>query len=186
MLVSPLEEVTLARLPAELARLLQDMPVRPLLEALGAGPLTLVEARALPGLRGVDEATLLGALLLVAEPVMGEAATAAARAGVRRFNDVVLDRAGRDGLNILLSPRTAQATRWSGASMHLIRLHLDGMNDADAIAPAWLDRLAAAGHAVRRDGIELSDPDDRLDYLKGRARAYLGGQVPKLEELGMI
>lgn len=166
----------------------QPETYHPLMGALRNGPRTLAELHALPAFAGQPLSRLIQAasFLLHAGHVALHRAGADLKA-VRRINQAIA-RAVAEGApyNYLVAAQCGQAMAAGVVDLLLLdTLAEGGAPKAPALATGLLQRLAAQGRSLRKDGAALAEPDAARQEAQTLAEQFLATRLPEWQRLGV-
>jgi len=152
-----------------------------LIDALAGGPLTLREARAMPGWNGKPLTELLQAFALLisggfAHPVMPGGATGEGIAACRALNRAIA-RMNADGTSVanLVSPVIGSAIPASLTDTLIVGELLEGREARpEQLADRLVAILARTGRQMQKDGAAVTDPGEVHRLTAERVDATLG------------
>jgi SAM-dependent methyltransferase len=155
-----------------------------LIDALATGPLTLRDARAMPGWAGKPLTELLQAFALLASggfahPVMPGGATGEGIAACRAFNRAIAG-LNADGTSIanLASPVIGSAIPASLAETLIVGEALAGRDARpERLADALVAILARTGRKMQKDGAPVTDPGEVHRLASETVRAALDSRA---------
>jgi SAM-dependent methyltransferase len=126
-----------------------------------------------------------GALQTVQE-IANEAAAEQIKLRTIKFNAFLCERARAHGdIHSLVSPLTGGGIAANRFHQLFLLARADGqVQPAECAAYVWRI-LAATGEKLLRDGQVLESEAENMDELKGQASAFLTGQLPILQALGI-
>lgn len=164
-----------------------------LIDALARGPLTLREARAMPGWVGKPLTELLQAFALLvsggfAHPVMPGGASGEGIASCRALNRAIA-RMNADGTSIanLVSPVLGSAIPANLTETLIVGELLDGREARpEQLADRLVAILARTGRKMQKDGAAVNDSDEVHRLTSERVNATLGSGAELLRSLAIV
>lgn len=171
---------------------LQEAAYKPLLAILGDNlPHRIADLIAAVAPHGVQPMQVVQAVFVLISlnhlaPVQDEAGIKAAAASARRLNAAVIERARySDAVTCLASPVTGGGMTADHMALRLLGALQAGAATAASAAQQVWEGLKAEGRVMTRDGQAFTTVEENLAELTRIAEAFMAGQWPLLEKLGV-
>jgi Predicted methyltransferase regulatory domain len=166
---------------------------QPLLDMLGAGPISIRHVREAPAFAGRPLVELMQAFTLLvsgnyAHPLLPDGGTAAGREASRRLNQAI----ARSNANAGDLPRLAAPAIGSSIGADVLETLLVGEllagrpADVEPLGTDILAMLARGGRNVQRDGETVTDPAEAAAIVSDAIRIVLERRLPVLRALGVV